>query len=147
MEQKKQTRTVNTAEAYVPRKSEYVLKVRRTSAGLGLCTESSIERGEFVVEYYGKILTREQADEKGGKYLFEISSKRVLDGSPRYNIARYFNHSCRPNCETDVVRGKIYIYAKRNIKSGEELTYDYGKEYFNDFIQSHGCKCVKCLSM
>ena len=44
------------------------------------------------------------------------------------------------------VRGKVYVYAKRNIKEGEELVYNYGKEYFNDFIKPHGCKCLKCAS-
>ncbi|MCY4576850.1 MAG: SET domain-containing protein [Candidatus Kaiserbacteria bacterium] len=145
MNQKAQSETNATAAVYVPRKSEYVLRVRRTAAGLGLCTDSPIARGKFIIEYYGIVLTREQADEKGGKYLFEINSKRVIDGSPRYNLARYLNHSCRPNCETDIVKGKIYIYAKRNIKPGEELTYDYGKEYVNDFIKPYGCKCAKCL--
>lgn len=121
------------------------MKVQRSSAGLGLFTEDSIERGKFVIEYYGVLLTRAEADEKGGKYLFEINSRRVIDGSPRQNIARYINHSCRPNCETDIVKGKVYIYAKRNIKEDEELTYDYGKEYFDDFIKPYGCKCLKCL--
>lgn len=130
---------------YVPRKSDYILQVRKSSAGLGLFTESPIPREKFIIEYFGPILTREQADEKGGKYLFEINSRSVIDGSPRYNTARYLNHSCRPNCETDVVKGKVYIYAKRNIKSGEELTYDYGKEYIDDFIKPYGCKCPKCL--
>ena len=130
---------------HVPRKSKYILKVRRSSAGLGLFTDDPIKRGKFVIEYYGIPLTREQADERGGKYLFEINSRKVIDGSPRYNTARYLNHSCRPNCETDIVKGKIYIYAKRNIKEGEELTYDYGKEYVDDFIKPYGCKCLKCL--
>ena len=144
MEQNKQSSTTSTT-TYMPRKSTYTLKVQRSSAGLGLFTEDPIERGKFVIEYYGTVLTRTQADEKGGKYLFEINSKKVIDGSPRYNIARYLNHSCRPNCETDIVKGKIYIYAKRNIREGEELTYDYGKEYVNDFIKPYGCKCIKCL--
>ncbi len=144
MKQKKQSDT-NSVVMYVPRKSKYTLRVRRSSAGLGLFTESSIERGKFVIEYHGTILTKTQADEKGGKYLFEINSRKVIDGSSRHNIARYLNHSCRPNCETDIVKGKIYIYAKRNIKEGEELTYDYGKEYFDDFIKPYGCKCLKCL--
>lgn len=130
--------------SYVPRKSNYTLAMRRSSAGLGLFTEDSITRGKFVIEYYGTMCTRDEADRRGGKYLFEISSRKVVDGSPRYNFARYLNHSCRPNCETDIVKGKIYVYAKRNIKSGEELTYDYGKEYFDDFIKPYGCRCVKC---
>lgn len=143
MKQKKQS-NADSATMYTPRKSAYTLKVRQSSAGLGLFTEDTIERGKFVVEYYGEMLTRVQADERGGKYLFEINSRKVIDGSPRYNIARYLNHSCRPNCETDIVKGKIYIYAKRNIKEGEELTYDYGKEYVDDFIKPYGCKCAKC---
>ena len=83
MKQKKQSNSGGVT-AYVPRESEHVLRVRRSSAGLGLFTESAIERGAFIIEYYGTMLTREQADEKGGKYLFEISSRRVIDGSPRY---------------------------------------------------------------
>lgn len=144
MKQEKSSGT-DSATVYIPRKSRYSLKVQRSSAGLGLFTEDSIERGKFVIEYYGVLLTRAEADEKGGKYLFEINSRRVIDGSPRQNIARYINHSCRPNCETDIVKGKVYIYAKRNIKEDEELTYDYGKEYFDDFIKPYGCKCLKCL--
>ena len=137
--------SIDNSIVYVPRKSTYTLRVRRSSAGLGLFTEDSIERGKFVIEYYGIVLTRTQADEKGGKYLFEINNRKVIDGTPRHNIARYLNHSCRPNCETDIIKGKIYIYAKRNIKEGEELTYDYGKEYFDDFIKPYGCKCLKCM--
>ena len=131
---------------YTPRESSYQLQVKRSKAGLGLFAKEPIKKKGFVVEYYGPMLTREEADEKGGKYLFEVGSKKVIDGSPRFNKARYINHSCRPNCETSTVRGKVYVYAKRNIKEGEELVYNYGKEYFNDFIKPHGCKCLKCAS-
>ena len=126
------------------RPTAYTLIVKRSSAGLGLFSKELIERGTFIIEYFGTILTPDESDRKGGKYLFEISSRRVVDGSPRYNKARYINHSCKANCETDIVKGKVYIYAKRNIKQGEELTYDYGKEYFNDFIRPHGCRCIRC---
>lgn len=129
---------------YQPRTSSYCFSVARSAAGLGLFAKESIARGDFLIEYYGPILTPKEADFKKGKYLFEVSKRKVVDGSPRYNKARYINHSCRPNCETDIVRGRIYIYARRNIKAGEELAYDYGKEYFDDFIRPHGCQCVKC---
>ena len=129
---------------YIPRIGNYAYTVKRSSAGFGLFADEPIPKGKFIIEYYGPIMTPDEADEKKGKYLFEISSRRVADGTPRYNTARYINHSCRPNCRTDIVRGKIYIYARRNIKPGEELAYDYGKEYFNDFIKPHGCRCVKC---
>ena len=129
---------------YTPRAGKYALRVGQSAAGLGLFAKERIEKGDFVVEYYGPVLTRESADEKGGKYLFEVSKRKVVDGTPRCNTARYINHSCRPNCETDIVRGKIYVYALRAIKPGEELSYDYGKEYFNDFIKPYGCRCARC---
>ena len=130
--------------SYTPRESGYTLRVGRSAAGLGLFAEEKIPREKFVIEYYGPVLTRKEADEKGGKYLFEVSDRKVVDGTPRYNRARYINHSCRPNCETDIVRGKIYIYSLRAIKPGEELAYDYGEEYFNDFIKPYGCRCAHC---
>jgi SET domain-containing protein len=68
----------------------------------------------------------------------------MIDGNIKENTARYINHSCRPNCEAEGPKGRIYILSTRNIKAGEELTYDYGKEYFETYIKPFGCKCVKC---
>lgn len=126
-------------------KTKKKLKVKRSSAGLGLFTDEPIKKGEFVIEYIGKMLTREQADRKGGKYLFEVSSRRTVDGSGRDNTARYINHSCKPNCEVDIKKGRIFIYAIKNIKVGDELSYDYGKEYVDEYIKPYGCKCKKCF--
>lgn len=120
------------------------MRVKRSRAGLGLFTERDIKKGEFVVEYTGEVITRAEANRRGGKYLFETSANRVIDGKGRGNIARYINHSCRPNCEVDIRRGRILIFAKRNIKAGEELSYDYGKEYFEDHIAPVGCRCKRC---
>jgi len=125
-------------------KQKKKLKVKRSKAGLGLFADEPIKKGEFVIEYTGLILTREQADRKGGKYLFEISSRRTVDGTGRNNTARYINHSCRPNCEVDIKKGRILISAIKNIKEGEELNYDYGKEYVDEYIKPYGCKCEKC---
>ena len=121
-----------------------MLVVKRSSAGLGLFTDAPIPRGEFIIEYWGPILTSKQADRKGGKYLFETSKNRIIDGTTRDNVARYINHSCKPNCEIDILRGRVYVFSKRSIKPGEELTYDYGKEYFNDYIKPYGCRCGTC---
>lgn len=120
------------------------LSVRRSKTGLGLFTNHPIEKGGFVIQYTGKVLTRKQADERGGKYLFETSYNRFIDGSDRRNTARYINHSCLPNCEIEIIRGNILVFAKRAIKAGEELTYDYDKEYFDQYIKPYGCKCMKC---
>ena len=127
------------------RKGKFNLQSKRSSAGLGLFTQDRIPRQSFVIEYHGRTLDTDKAEEIGGKYLFEINSKKVIDGSPRYNLARYVNHSCRPNCETEITKSRVYIFSKRNIKEGEELCYDYGKEYFNEHIKPFGCKCNKCL--
>ncbi len=127
------------------RVGKYCCKIKKSSAGLGLFAMEDIPKDKFIIEYFGKILSVDAADKKGGRYLFEINSKKVIDGTPRRNIARYINHSCRPNCETNIVKGKIYIYSRRKIKEGEELNYDYGREYFNDQIKPFGCRCLKCL--
>lgn len=120
------------------------LSVKRSSAGLGLFTNEPIERGGFIIEYWGAIMTRKESDEKGGKYLFETSENRVIDGTHRANIARYINHSCKPNCEIEIFRGRVYVFAKRKIQPGEELAYDYGEEYYDEFIKPYGCRCASC---
>lgn len=124
-----------------PRTSPYKLNVKRGIAGLGLFAGEHIPTGEFIIEYYGKKLTDKQADEKGGKYLFQADDNVVIDGSRRDNIARYMNHSCKPNCEPEIDGKRIFMYALRNIAAGEELTYNYGKEYIKDLIIPYGCKC------
>lgn len=112
--------------------------------GMGLSTEKSIEKGQTIIEYIGIKKANKEVENDTTKYLFEINSKYTVDGSPRWNIARYINHSCRPNAEADIVKGRILIKAIKNIPAGDEITYDYGKEYFNEFIKPYGCKCVKC---
>lgn len=114
-----------------------------TSAGLGLFTTKPIKKGAFIIEYEGPLLTQDQADRKGGKYLFALGSKWTIDGSSRNNLARYINHSCvQENCETVQYDKRIKIKATRNIKAGEELVYDYGKEYFDEYIGDK-CNCPK----
>ncbi len=130
------------------------LKVFKSSAGFGLKTLVDIKKGEDVIEYVGKVMKSEKADEKPNRYLFGITDEWTIDGSPRYNTARYINHSCKPNCEAvhyeiedgkDARTDEVMIVATRNIKAGEELTYDYGKAHFEEYIKPYGCKCKKCL--
>lgn len=123
------------------------LKIKKGAHGLGLFTTAPIKKGAFIIEYVGDIITEEEANKRGGQYLFEIDSKWTIDGKSRKNTARYINHSCRPNCETDTKERlkKVLVFAKRNIKEGEELSYDYGKAFWNDYIKPKGCRCDKCL--
>ncbi len=76
--------------------------------------------------------------------MFEVNSRWTIDGSNRRNLARYFNHSCRPNAESDVKGHRVIIVARKKIQPGEEITYDYGKDYFDIFLKPIGCQCDKC---
>jgi hypothetical protein len=118
--------------------------VRRTATGLGLFTLREIRAGKRVIEYTGPIVTSEEVARRRGKYFFEIDENYSIDGSIRTNTARYINHSCAPNAEAFVSRRRVWIYSKRAIKAGEEITIHYGETYFNDYIKPKGCKCVKC---
>lgn len=111
--------------------------------GLGLYAAEPIRKGEFIIEYTGELISSEEADKRLTKYLFEIDDDYTIDGATRSNIARYMNHFCKPNVEAEIEAGEINFYARRDIEVGEELGYDYGKEYFDEFIKSHGCKCPK----
>ncbi|MCA9364227.1 SET domain-containing protein-lysine N-methyltransferase [Candidatus Kaiserbacteria bacterium] len=122
------------------------VRVGRSSAGLGLFATQPIAKGDFVIEYTGEKISSDEADRRGGKYLFTLTKDVVIDGTGRENTARYINHACKPNCEAEVDEDdmKVRIYARRNIASGEELTYHYGKEYWDDHIKPHGCRCAQC---
>ena len=119
------------------------LVVRRSSAGLGLFTESAIPKGACIIEYVGRVISKEEEDTSKSKYLFQVNKSKTLDGKPKWNKAGYINHSCRPNAESEIHKARVFILATRNIKPGEELTYDYGKEYFDEHIKPFGCKCEK----
>lgn len=129
----------------IPKLGNAKCKVRRSSAGLGLFAAEPIKRGTWIIEYVGKILRgKEVTVHPANKYLFETSRVRMIDGSMRSNIARYINHSCKPNCEPEIFHGRVFIRAIKRIEAGEELTYDYGKEYINEYIKPHGCRCIPC---
>jgi hypothetical protein len=143
------TTTAKKTPATVRRKyapGDFDLQVKRSSAGFGLFTNSVIPKGACIVEYTGRVLEPGEEFTARSKYLFEVSAKKTIDGSPRWNIARYINHSCRPNSEPEIHKGRVFIFAKRAIKPGEELAYNYGKDYFDNFIKPHGCRCVKCAA-
>ena len=132
----------------VTRKRDACYRIGRSPTGLGLFATAPIELGAFIVEYSGpRIPTRKaHAREKtaGARYMFEINNRWTVDGSVRSNIGRYANHSCRPNAESALKRGKVILRALRAIEPGEEITYDYGEEYFELFIKPNGCRCAKC---
>ncbi len=119
--------------------------VKRSSAGLGLFATRPYRKGENVIEYVGRELPEAEWYTSRSRYLFEVTSRKTIDGKPSWNIAGYINHSCRPNCEPVIRQGRVFIKARRTIPPGAEFTYDYGKEYFDEYIQPAGCRCEKCM--
>ena len=123
------------------------VKVKRSSAGLGLFTMEDLVKNQLIIEYTGERITQDEANERGGKYLFEVTDSLVIDGTKREYTARYINHACKPNAEAehDEEDDRIYIRAKKNIKAGEEITFHYGETYVKEIIGPMGCKCITCL--
>lgn len=123
---------------------DFDLAVKRSSAGLGLFAKEAIPKKACVIEYTGVLLTPEQYQASNSRYLFDVGRNKTIDGAPRWNRARYINHSCRPNCDIEIQKGRVFIQARRPIKPGEELSYDYGKEYFDEYI-GDSCRCLICM--
>jgi uncharacterized protein len=120
------------------------LRIGRSKTGLGLFACVAIKKGQFIIRYNGRKLTTEQADRLDNRYLFEVNARWTIDGSNRRNRARYINHACRPNAEVYFVKHAIKIRAIKNIKRGDEITYHYGRDYFDSFIKGVGCRCRAC---
>lgn len=126
---------------------DFALRVGISNTGKGLFATEAMPKGACVIEYIGRPATRAEQLKDDGKYLFWINDTQMINGNIPANAARYINHSCKPNCQVEGPDGKIFIMSLRAIKAGEELTYDYGDEYFDKHIRPKGCKCAKCLSV
>lgn len=110
--------------------------------GRGLFALSPIKKGDFILEYTGHKIPTKVADEmETSRFLFEIDKEWTIDGDAPNNTARYINHSCDPNAEAEIHDGLILISAVRDIRPGEEITIDYGEEYYDEFIRPVGCRC------
>ena len=121
----------------------------------GIFASKDIDKETNIIEYLGEKITKREGDRRsekrikrylnsnktGSVYIFELNTKYDIDGSPAYNKARYINHSCNPNCEVEIKKGKIWIKSIKNIKKGVELSYDYGYEFDKDDYKDHPCKC------
>ena len=123
-------------------------RVGRSRTGLGLFATKPIKKGTKIIRYFGPLLDcrKKKNDAIENKYLFELNNRWTIDGSVRANIARYINHACKPNAESDVRprKRKVFIRAIKNIAPGEEINYDYGTDYFKAYLKPIGCKCDAC---
>jgi uncharacterized protein len=123
-------------------------RIGRSRTGLGLFATKPIKKGAKILRYFGPLLDSRNKKHDGveNKYLFELNGRWTIDGSVRKNVARYINHACRPNAESDVSarKRKVVIRAIKNIEPGEEINYDYGTDYFKAYLKPIGCKCASC---
>jgi len=109
-------------------------------SGKGAFARRAIPKGERIIEYLGERITHEEADRRYDDetmdvhhtFLFTVSSRTVIDASHGGNEARFINHSCTPNCEAEISRGRVFIFALRDIEAGEELCYDYAYQRSGD---------------
>lgn len=111
-----------------------LIRVRRSKIhGSGVFALHPIPRGTRIVEYVGERVSHAEADRRyegrpandAHTFLFIVDDRTVVDAGVGGNEARFINHSCKPNCETEVTRGRIWVRARRRILPGEELSYDY----------------------
>ena len=119
--------------------------------GKGVFAATFIPKGTRIVEYKGERMSEDEADAKYGDdesphtFLFLLDDQIVIDANHRGNSARWINHSCDPNCETNEENGRMFIDAIRDIQSGEELTYDYNliveERYTPALKRFYACGC------
>ncbi len=130
--------------------SARIVRVGRAATGLGLFAARPIAKKAYIATYRGKRIPTVEAhrrEQRGGaKYMFEIDRRWSIDGSSRRNLGRYINHACQPNAEALLRGGRIVFVALRAIAPGEEITLDYGEDYFELFIRPVGCRCATCAN-
>lgn len=123
---------------------ETELVIYRTSGihGTGGFARVNIPAETNIVEYVGEIISKDESArrcESDNVYIFDLDEEHDLDGSAESNLARFINHSCAPNCEAQWDEEHIWIVAIRDIKAGEELTFNYGYDLEN--YKDHPCRC------
>jgi uncharacterized protein len=101
-------------------------------AGWGVYATVNIPKNKRIIDYGGEKITHKESATREGRYLkrgqiwcFTLNRRWVIDAGVGGNIARFINHSCKPNCYSHIADGVIWIRAARNIHKGEELSYDY----------------------
>ncbi len=120
--------------------------------GRGVYAAKDLKQGDRIIEYVGEKIDKEESERRAwaqharatehgeaSVYIFTLSKKWDIDGNFEWNPARLINHSCSPNCESWIEGKRIFVYATREIKKGEELTFDYGFDI--ECYEDHPCRC------
>lgn len=136
-----------------PTSSPYLVVRRSSIHHKGVFAKKDIPKGTELLQYVGEKVSKKESYRRadlfveraakdkthGAVYIFELNKRFDIDGNVPYNTAKYINHSCHPNCEVWDKRGQIWIASMRDIKKGEEITYNYGYDYDNH--EDHPCLC------
>lgn len=136
--------TVNGEASVVVCETEWISFRRSRIHGMGGFARKDVPAGTQVIEYVGRRVTKAeslQLCEANNPFVFALDDEHDLDGSGEWNLARFINHSCEANCETelDEEEGRVWIQALRDIKAGEELSFNYG--YDLSEYRDHPCQC------
>ena len=133
--------------------SPYTFLKKSRIHSTGIFAKKDIPKGTRIIEYVGEKVTKAESDRRanipleknkknsgfGAVYIFILNKRHDIDGNVSYNTARFINHSCDPNCETEIIRGHIWVIALRDIKKGKEIAYNYN--YNIEDYEDHKCVC------
>lgn len=115
----------------------------------GLFACQDLDAGSLLIEYVGIRISKMKAAElslKQNSYIFTLNKDADLDGNVSWNPARFINHSCEPNCKAQQDhQDRIWIVSTRQIRRGEELTFNYGYDLKNFRKHPCGCGAPACL--
>lgn len=121
-----------------------IRKRRSKLHGWGVFATQPISKNTRIIEYTGEKITQRESRAREARYrmrgtiwCFDLNRRWVIDANVGGNDARFVNHSCRPNCYSQIIDGRIWIRAARNIEAGEELTYNYNTNGHADIP----CQC------
>jgi SET domain-containing protein len=115
--------------------SQRKIQVKKSGVhGKGVFAARNIAKGETLIEYVGEIISAQEAEDRhphdptdpNHTFYFQVEDDKVIDALHGGNSARWINHCCTPNCKPEVIEGRVFIKAKKDIPAGSELNYDYG---------------------
>jgi uncharacterized protein len=110
--------------------------------GLGAFSRKVIPAGTKVIQYVGERIGKAESlrrCQSDNSYIFGLNQEEDLDGNVSWNPARFINHSCEPNCDAELQGGEIWLVANRDIRAGEEVTFNYGYDLVD--YREHPCNC------
>ena len=128
--------------------NKYLVFKKSKIHNVGAYAVRDIRKGTRIIEYIGQPITKKKAAaelQDGNGYVFTINKFFDIDGSVRWNPARYINHGCDANAESDVIEDRVWILATRKIRKGEEVLYNYNYDLVDAFDNPCRCGAENCV--